>query len=313
MAVFFDIQHLPEFKNAVLTIGTFDGVHRGHKAILQQVVNHARQVHGESVLLTFEPHPRKLLFPDQPLGIITPLRQKLKLITDLGIEHIVVVPFTREFASLSAQEYIERFLVGIFNPKSIVIGYDHRFGHDRKGDLKLLEKCEQQGGYELMEIPAQLIDDAAVSSTKIRHAVTEGRMEDASQMLGRNYSFTGTVMHGHKLGRTIGYPTANLKPEDPEQIIPAIGIYAIQALYNGTMYNGMMSIGYNPTVTDTKDIKLEANLFDLGEDLYGEELEISFIKRIRDEQKFDSIEALKQQLHKDKEDVLKIISSNFKM
>ncbi len=313
MAVFFDIQHLPEFKNAVLTIGTFDGVHRGHKAILEQVVNHARQVHGESILLTFEPHPRKLLFPDQPLGIITPLRQKLKLITDLGIEHIVVVPFTREFARLSAQDYIERFLVGIFHPASIVIGYDHRFGHDRMGDLKLLEKCEQQGGYELMEIPAQLIDDAAVSSTKIRHAITDGRVDDASHMLGRDYSFTGTVMHGHKLGRTIGYPTANLKPVDPEQIIPAIGIYAIQALYNGTMYNGMMSIGYNPTVTDTKSIKLEANLFDLEEDLYGAELEISFIKRIRDEQKFDSIEALKQQLHKDKEDVLKIISSNSKM
>ena len=179
MAVFFDIQHLPDFKNAVLTIGTFDGVHRGHKAILAEVVNHARQVNGESVLLTFEPHPRKLLFPDQPLGIITPLHQKLRLITESGIEHIIVVPFTREFAGLSAEEYIERFLVGIFHPKSIVIGYDHRFGHDRRGDLKLLEKCEQQGGYELMEIPAQLIDDAAVSSTKIRQAITEGRMEDA--------------------------------------------------------------------------------------------------------------------------------------
>jgi riboflavin kinase/FMN adenylyltransferase len=305
MAVFFDIQNLPDFKNAVLTIGTFDGVHQGHKAILQEVVKHAQQVKGESVLLTFEPHPRKLLFPDQPLGIITPLRKKLQLITAAGIEHIVVVPFTREFASMSAQEYIERFLVGIFHPKSIVIGYDHRFGHDRKGDLKLLEQCEQQGGYELMEIPAQLIDDAAVSSTKIRHAITEGRMEDASHMLGRNYSLTGTVIHGSKLGRTIGYPTANIKPEDPEQIIPAIGIYAIQAMHNGTVYNGMLSIGYNPTVTDTKDIKIEANLFDLDDDLYGAALEISFVKRLRDEMKFDSIEALKQQLHKDKEEVLK--------
>ncbi len=306
MAVFFDIQHLPDFKNAVITIGTFDGVHKGHKTILAEVVNHARQVNGESVLLTFEPHPRKLLFPDQPLGIITPLDQKLQLITESGIEHIVVVPFTREFAGLSAEEYIERFLVGIFHPKSIVIGYDHRFGHDRKGDLKLLEKCAQQGGYELMEIPAQLIDDAAVSSTKIRHAITEGRVEDASHMLGRNYSITGTVIHGNKLGRTIGYPTANLKPTDPEQTIPAVGIYAIQAVYNGSQYNGMMSIGYNPTVTDTKDIKIEANLFDFDEDIYGRVLEISFLKRLRDELKFDSVEALKQQLHNDKEETLKL-------
>ncbi len=306
MAVFFDIQHLPDFKNAVITIGTFDGVHKGHKTILAEVVNHARQVNGESVLLTFEPHPRKLLFPDQPLGIITPLDQKLQLITESGIEHIVVVPFTREFAGLSAEEYIERFLVGIFHPKSIVIGYDHRFGHDRKGDLKLLEKCAQQGGYELMEIPAQLIDDAAVSSTKIRHAITEGRVEDASHMLGRNYSITGTVIHGNKLGRTIGYPTANLKPTDPEQTIPAVGIYAIQAVYNGSQYNGMMSIGYNPTVTDKKDIKIEANLFDFDEDIYGRVLEISFLKRLRDELKFDSVEALKQQLHNDKEETLKL-------
>ena len=306
MAVFFDIQHLPDFKNAVITIGTFDGVHKGHKTILAEVVNHARQVNGESVLLTFEPHPRKLLFPDQPLGIITPLDQKLQLITESGIEHIVVVPFTREFAGLSAEEYIERFLVGIFHPKSIVIGYDHRFGHDRKGDLKLLEKCAQQGGYELMEIPDQLIDDAAVSSTKIRHAITEGRVEDASHMLGRNYSITGTVIHGNKLGRTIGYPTANLKPTDPEQTIPAVGIYAIQAVYNGSQYNGMMSIGYNPTVTDKKDIKIEANLFDFDEDIYGRVLEISFLKRLRDELKFDSVEALKRQLHNDKEETLKL-------
>lgn len=205
MAVFYDIQDLPGFKNAVITIGTFDGVHKGHKAILQEVVNHANGVNGESVLLTFEPHPRKLLFPDQPLGIITPLHKKLQLISEAGIQHLVVVPFTKEFAGLSAQEYIEHFLVGIFQPHSIIIGYDHHFGHDRKGDLKLLEKCAQDGGYELIEIPPQLIEDAAVSSTKIRHAITEGRMEDASHMLGRHYSLRGTVVHGNKLGRTLGY------------------------------------------------------------------------------------------------------------
>ena len=307
MAVFFDIQGLPDFRNAVLTVGTFDGVHKGHRTILQEVVNHAKNVGGESVLLTFEPHPRKLLFPDQPLGIITPLHQKLQLITEAGITHVVVVPFTREFANLSAQEYIERFMVGVFHPHTIIIGYDHRFGHDRKGDIRLLEKWGQHYSYELIEIPPQLIDDAAVSSTKIRSAITKGQMEEAAHMLGRNYSFTGRVVHGNKLGRTIGYPTANLTPEETEQIIPALGVYAIKAMHNGTLYNGMMSIGYNPTVTDKKELRIEANLFDFDKDIYGDTLEVFFLKRLREEHKFDSLEALVQQLHKDKEESMRVV------
>jgi riboflavin kinase / FMN adenylyltransferase len=307
MAVFYDIQHLPRFHNAVITIGTFDGVHTGHKAILREVVNHAKIVGGVSVLLTFEPHPRKLLFPDQPLGIITPLHQKLQLITEAGIEHIVVVPFTREFSRLTAQEYIEHFIVDIFHPHSIIIGYDHRFGHDRKGDLQLMEQYAALHQYELIEIPAQLIDEAAVSSTKIRQALNEGRVEDANHMLGRNYSLCGKVIHGNKLGRTLGYPTANLHPLEPEQIIPAIGIYAIQAAHNRERFNGMLSIGYNPTVTDKRELRIEANLFDFDRDIYGDELELFFLKKIRDEQKFDSLEALKEQLHRDKEETIKII------
>ena len=307
MAIFHDIQHLPHFNNPVLTTGTFDGVHKGHRAILREVVNHASQVSGESVLLTFEPHPRKLLFPDQPLGIITPLSEKMQLITATGIQHIVVVPFTKEFASLSAQEYIRNFMVDIFHPHSIVIGYDHRFGHDRKGDIKLLEYYADEYQYELIEIPAQLIEDAAVSSTKIRHAITDGHMEEASHMLGRDYALKGTVVHGNKLGRKLGYPTANLRPLDPDQIIPALGIYAIRATHNGISYNGMLSIGYNPTVTDKKERRIEANLFHFDQEIYGQTLEVQFIKKLRDEQKFDSLEALKAQLHLDKEAVSLLI------
>ena len=307
MAIFSDISNLIRFKNAVITTGTFDGVHKGHKTILREVVTHAADVQGESVLLTFEPHPRKLLFPDQPLGIITPLKQKLQLITEAGIEHIVIVPFTREFANLSAQEYIEKFLVTVFHPHTIIIGYDHRFGNDRKGDIKLLEQYAQEYNYELREIPAQLIDDATVSSTKIRKAIIDGRMEEATQMLGRSYLLAGTVMHGNKLGRTLGYPTANLQPADPDQIIPAIGIYAIKAIHAGQTYNAMLSIGYNPTVTDKKELRIEANLFDFDKEIYGDTLEICFIKKLRDEQKFDSLDALKEQLHKDKEETLRIV------
>ncbi len=306
MAIFHNISNLPAFTNAVLTIGTFDGVHKGHRAILREVVTHARNVNGESVLITFEPHPRKLLFPDQPLGIITPLAEKLQLITETGIQHVVVAPFTLDFARLSASEYIRDFLVEKFQPHTIIIGYDHKFGNDRKGDIKLLENYSANYQYELIEIPAQLIDEATVSSTKIRNAITGGKLEEATQMLGRPYSLKGTVMHGNKLGRTIGYPTANLKPADPDQIIPAIGVYAIKAIYNSTTYGGMLSIGYNPTVTDKRELKIEANLFNFDQDIYDQTLEIQFLKKIRDEQKFASIEALKEQLHLDREECLKI-------
>ena len=308
MAIFTDINNLPAFKNAVITVGTFDGVHKGHRTILQEVVSHAKHVNGESVLLTFEPHPRKLLFPDQPLGIITPLQQKLELITAAGIDHIVVVPFTKEFAGLSATEYIEQFLVSLFHPVSIVIGYDHRFGHDRKGDINLLKLYAPVHGYKLTEIPVQLIDEASISSTRIRLALAEGRVEDAGHMLGRYYTLTGTVVHGNKLGRTLGYPTANLHPIDADQLIPHLGIYAVKVKHGQMTYNGMLSIGHNPTVTDKKELRIEVNLFHFDQKIYGEELELTFIKKLRDEQKFESLEALVEQLHKDKVDSLKHLS-----
>jgi len=273
----------------------------GHKTILREVVKHTREVNGESILITFEPHPRKLLFPDQPLKLITPLQQKLELITKAGIHHVVVAPFTKEFSKLSAKEYIRDFLVKIFRPHSIVIGYDHHFGHDRTGDIHLLKESSAEYGYKVYEIPAQLIDEAAVSSTKIRHSLMDGRVADANHMLGRSYSISGTVVEGSKLGRTIGYPTANIRHSEPEQILPGIGIYAVRVKWQGQTFKGMLSIGYNPTVTDDKSIKIEVNIFDFDKDIYGDMLEVEFIARLRDEEKFNSINALKEQLHKDKE------------
>ena len=307
MAVFHDIHQLPEFKNAVLTIGFFDGVHKGHKVILNEVCKHAGQMNATSVLLTFEPHPRKLLYPDQPLGIITPLHKKLELIEAAGIENIVVVPFTRQFSQLTAEEYIRNFMVGLFQPGSIVIGYDHRFGHDRKGNIDLMKQYAPIYNYSLTEIPAQLIDEAAVSSTKIRNALQSGMVADAAQMLGRNYTFTGKVVHGQQLGRTIGYPTANIEPDDRDQIIPGLGIYAVRVSHKGHQHNGMMSIGYNPTVTDQKIVRIEANIFDFNKDIYGETIEITMVQKLRDEQKFSSLDALKSQLHQDKLDTLRVL------
>lgn len=304
MAVFFNIDSLPHFKNAVITIGTFDGVHQGHRTILKKVVDRANEVNGESVLITFEPHPRKLLFPEQPLWFITPLEQKLKLVTDAGIQHIIVVPFTKEFSQLSAEGYVEDFLVKTFNPHTIIIGYDHHFGHDRTGNIELLKKFQEKYPYQLIEIQAQLIDEAAVSSTKIRKALKDGQVGEASAMLGRHHIIRGMVVRGAQLGRTIGYPTANIRLNEPEQIIPGIGIYAVFVTHDGIQYKGMLSIGYNPTVTNDRSIKIEVNIFDFNKDIYDEMIEVSFVARLRDEVKFDGLEALTEQLHQDKVDSL---------
>lgn len=308
MGIFSDIRQLPAFHNPVLTIGTFDGVHLGHKAILNEVVKRAGEVNGESILITFEPHPRKLLFPDQPLQLLTSPEQKYQLVTTIGIQHIVVVPFTKEFSNLSAEEYISDFLVARFQPHTIIIGYDHHFGHDRLGNIDLLKKYQEQYGYRLAEIPAQLIDEAAVSSTKIRKALAAGHVKDAAHMLGRYYSLKGTVIHGNHLGRTIGYPTANLQLQYNEQLLPAIGIYAVLVTHNGTTCQGMLSIGYNPTVSDTQTLHIEVNILDFDKEIYGDTLEIAFVSYLRNEEKFASLDALKEQLHKDKEDTRKALA-----
>jgi riboflavin kinase/FMN adenylyltransferase len=300
MAVYYNTEGLPVFRNAVITIGTFDGVHMGHHAILQQVVQHAKDRSGESILLTFEPHPRKILFPNQPIKLLTPLKEKIKLLTEAGIKHIVVVPFTLAFADLSAEAYISDFLVKLFHPSDIVIGHDHHFGHDRKGNIYLLKQLETTYNYHISEIPAQLIDEAAISSTKIRNALTEGRVEDAAIMLGRSYSLSGTVIRGAQIGNKIGFPTANLQPANPDQLIPANGVYAVQVKWDSRQYNGMLNIGVRPTVSNDHQLHIEVNIFDFNEDVYDEEIELQFITRLRDEQKFPSVDALKEQLEKDK-------------
>jgi riboflavin kinase/FMN adenylyltransferase len=308
MAVYFNIEGLPRFHKAVITIGTFDGVHQGHKAILNEVVKHAAEVGGESVLLTFEPHPRKILFPNQPLKLLTPLNQKLQLLTEAGIKHIVVVPFTEAFSNLSAEEYIRDFLVKLFHPESIVIGYDHHFGHDRTGNIQLLQQYAPELGYKVDEIPAQLIDEATVSSTKIREALTQGQVTEAAHMLGRDYNLAGTVLYGAQLGRTIGYPTANIKPENDEQLIPARGVYAVRIKWREQLYGAMLNIGFKPTVSNEMQLHIEAHIFNFNHNLYNERLEVIFVSRLRDEQKFPSLDALKDQLGKDRDAAMQVLN-----
>lgn len=309
MAIYYSIKDIPAFTSVVLTIGTFDGVHSGHAVILEKVREQARRVGGESVLITFEPHPRKLIFPDQPIPILTPLDKKLELITRAGIDHVVVVPFTKEFASMSAEEYVSDFLITLFHPAAIVIGYDHHFGHDRKGNIDLLRSVQDKYGFEVVEIPAQLIDDAAISSTKIRTSIAAGDIRDAAEMLGRNYTLSGKVVKGAQLGRTIGYPTANIVPNHTEQIIPANGVYAVRVRHHSTEYSGMLNIGYRPTVSDEHVLHVEAHIFDFSGDIYNDQVELEFVERLRDEQKFSSLDELKAQLKIDEMDTRSVLKA----
>jgi riboflavin kinase/FMN adenylyltransferase len=307
MAVFHQLHNLPTFTKPVLTIGSFDGVHHGHKVILSEVVKAAKEIGGESILITFEPHPRKIIHPEQPLGLLTAPEQRIGLILAEGIDHIVVVPFNRDFSMLSATEYVEDFLLKNFNPHTIIIGYDHHFGHSREGNIDLLKKLVAPH-VSVIEISAQLIEDAAVSSTKVRNALLSGSIHIAAEMLERSYSYKASVVHGDKIGRTIGYPTANLKPVFNDILIPGIGIYAVMVDWNNTLYKGMMSIGYRPTVTDEKIITAEVNILDFNEDLYGQTLTIFFVQYIRGEEKFDSLEALKHQIALDEMNTRLILS-----
>lgn len=300
MKIFYGTEQLLDCSKAVITIGTFDGVHQGHKKILQSVVSAAKEIGGNSILITFNPHPRKLIFPNEPLKLLSTLEERLALVEDAGIDVAVVVPFTQQFAAMSADDYIRNFLVKIFKPELIIIGYDHHFGHDRTGDITMLRSYSQQYEFEVKEIPAQLISEAAVSSTQVRKAIVAGSVESARQMLGEAYSISGRVVKGAQRGRTIGYPTANIELPDMDKLVPKQGVYAVRVFIDNQVLSGMLNIGLNPTVTDEALQKIEVNIFDFTDDIYGQTIVISFIARLRDEFKFESLDALKAQLAEDK-------------
>jgi len=311
MQIHKNLDQLPAFRNAVVTIGTFDGVHAGHRQIIDELLHEARAINGETVIITFHPHPRKIV-SSTILGIrlINTLEEKIELLEQLGIDHLVIVPFTDAFANQQAEDYVEHFLVKRFHPHTIIIGYDHRFGRERKGDYRLLELLAPRFHYQLKEIPKHILDEIAISSTRIREALLEGRVETADKLLGYEFFFSGTVVNGDKLGRKLGYPTANIQVPDEEKIIPGNGIYAVYASIpqhkNGQRLKGMMSIGFRPTVDGKKRV-IEVNLFDFNQDIYGLTLRIYVKKYLREEIKFDSLEALVKQIDQDKIDSLKIL------
>ena len=306
MTVHYDIQHLPVFKNAVVTIGTFDGVHTGHQQILELMQTEAHKIDGETVIITFDPHPRQVIAARQTeLFLLNSLQEKIHLFAKYGIKHLVITPFTEAFSLQTANEYIEQFLVKNFKPHTIIIGHDHRFGKSRSGNFELLQQKAAQYNYAVKEIPGFMLQNNTISSTIIREALLKGNIDTANGYLGYAYFFSGTVVEGNKIGRTIGYPTANLQMQDNKKLIPGNGVFAVKVDLQKpgekiTFFNGMMNIGVRPTVEGTFRM-IEVNIFDFDEEIYGDTLTVHIIKRLRNEQKFNGLEELKAQLLKDSE------------
>ncbi len=309
MKVHYDIEQLPEFRNAIITIGTFDGVHMGHRQIIDKLKAEAKANDGETVIVTFHPHPRKVV-SSAILGIrlINTLSERIEILTQLGINHLVVVPFTEVFANQPAEDYIKNFLVDKFHPHTIIIGYDHRFGRDRLGDYRLLEKKATEYNYQLKEIPKHVLENIAISSTNIRQAILHNDIATADTLLGYEFFFSGVVVHGDKIGRKLGYPTANLKINDEEKIIPGNGIYAVYAQPEGytERLKGMMSIGFRPTVDGKKRV-VEVNIFDFDKEIYDQTLKVFVKKYLREEIKFNGLEELVQQMDQDKINSLNVL------
>jgi riboflavin kinase/FMN adenylyltransferase len=305
--VYYDIADFHPLQNAVVTSGTFDGVHLGHQKILNRLREAAEMHGGETVVLTFWPHPRMVVSKDsQNLKLLSTLAEKIESLRQNGVQHLVVIPFTREFSELSSEEFIQQILVERIGTKQLVIGYDHHFGRNREGSFEYLQQNAPRYGFEIEEIPRQEIDRLTVSSTKIRQSLMEGKTHIANELLGRNYSFSGLVVKGRQLGRTIGYPTANVQIAESYKLIPADGIYAVWVKVREQLCKGVMSIGFRPTVNGVGRTQ-EVYIFDFKEDIYGEKITVELVKYIRPELKFDGLEALKKAIDQDCVDALAVL------
>jgi riboflavin kinase/FMN adenylyltransferase len=301
VSVFYNISELSQVTNSIVTIGTFDGVHLGHQKIIKRLVELKQKQGGEIVLFTFDPHPRKILFPEQKdLKLITTTEEKCDILKQFGVDNVLVYPFTKEFSKMQAQDYISNIIDRGLKTKTLVIGYDHRFGSNREGNIETLKELSKVYNFVVEEIPAQEINQLNVSSTRIRKAIEAGEIQTANDFLGYTFFITGKVVKGKQLGRTIGYPTANLLIEDNDKLIPKIGVYAVNVVLNNLSYKGMLNIGTNPTTDADNRVKIEVNIFDFDKDIYGKTLKVEFVKWIRNEEKFANLGELKQALANDK-------------
>lgn len=310
MKIYHGIDDFIQLQYAVVTSGTFDGVHVGHQKIFSRLREIASRNFGETVVLTFWPHPRLVLHPeDDSLKLLNTFEEKADLLKDQGIQHLIRIPFTKEFSQLTSEQFIREILVKTIGTRKLVIGYNHHFGKNREGSFEQLKVNAPMYGFEVEEIPRQQVDHVAVSSTKIRKAIEEGDIETATHCLGKPYSITGRVVAGDKIGNTLGFPTANIDIDSQYKLLPADGIYAVNVRHGHNLYGGMLYIGYRPTVQGTKR-NIEVNIFDFDKDIYGESLTVYFHKLLRGDEKFTGLEAMKAQLQRDKEGALQVLKMN---
>lgn len=311
MKIYDGIENLPIIKFPIVTIGTFDGVHIGHQKILSRLIELARKHSGETVLITFWPHPRFVLGDkNNKLKLLSTFEEKASYLKKLGIDHLIKIPFTKSFAENSSKDFIQKILMDKIGTRKLVIGYDHKFGKNREGSFEHLKANEASYGFEVEEIPRQDIDDVGVSSTTIRKSLEKGEITIANEFLGRFYSISGKVIEGRKLGRSIGFPTANLNLTDDFKLVPGDGVYAVEVMHKSHLYRGMLNIGYRPTVDGISNV-IEVNIFNFDENIYDQEIRIFFVKKIRQEQKFTTVDELKAQLILDKQIAESILTPKF--
>lgn len=309
MNIYRDINEILKDENSVLTLGTFDGVHLGHQEIIRRVVDCSKKENLRNFIITFHPHPRKVINPELKIKLLTTQDEQIKILEQLGVEHLLIINFTKEFSELAPEEFIENYLIRKVGLKKIVLGYDHHFGKARGGDVNLLKQFSQKFNFSIIQIEPYIIENEPVSSTKIRNSLENGEIEKANKMLGRIYSFSGLVIEGDKRGRKLGYPTANLQLTDPDKLLPQIGIYAVLAELDGKVYKALLSIGKRPTFYNNGDLVAEVYIYDFNSDIYGEKLKINLISKLRDEEKFNSSEELIKQMNIDKENGLKVLNN----
>ena len=309
MKIFRDLDQLPDLNNQVITIGAFDGVHKGHRSILEIVEKWKKKSGGESMVITFWPHPRMVLQPDNSdLKLLNTLDEKMKLLEDAGVDNVVIIPFTKEFSHISYLDFIRGILVEKLKVKVLIVGYDHHFGKNREGSFEQLAECAPIYNFEVVKVPAEQIDNISISSTKIRKALMEGDVARAAGFLGYPFNVTGTVMHGDERGRTIGFPTANVFIADEYKLLPATGVYAVEVELNGKRLKGMANLGYRPTFKGT-DKLLEVNIFDFNESIYEAKLSVFFMDKLRNELTFANIDELRRQLALDKEQAMRVLTN----
>lgn len=309
MKIYKDIVDFGQMKNPVVTIGTFDGVHVGHQMVIRKVVDEARMLEGESVLITFEPHPRKVVQPGYDLKLILSMDERIQLFEQLGIDHLFIIHFTKEFSQLSSEEFLVRYVFQPIKPAKLIIGYDHQFGKDRKGDIHFLRQIAGKHGFGVEQVEMEDLDGKPVSSTRIRDAIKNGNMKLAGKLLGFNYSISGIVVMGNQIGRTLGFPTANIHPDEPEKLIPYYGVYATLVECEGKMYKGMSNIGIRPTL-DEHNLTIEVNIFDFDKDIYGQRIRLFFLEHTRDEKRFRDLDLLRRRLVIDQVKVKKILKED---